>query len=355
MAARAGIHDAMLFTVMGAAAVVAEAALMVALMRGTLPAGELVGGHAAVSATLILWAASVRRRRGDWRIPGIMAMATVFMGVVGSAGALLCLFLHAWYRRKALPFSKWYASLFPSIEDGATEDLRQSLGDPTESVDVAPFIDILRAGGTDQRLAVVALLARHFRPEFASALKLALRDENSAVRVQAANSAAQIEDRFSQQADRLAVAAHRRPDDVDAQLELARHYEEYADTGLLDDNRQGESFRTALETYLRAAELRPGDAAIMTAVGRLLLKEGRFAEAEPLLREATAAAAGAPRVVLLYMETLFRLGRWNDLRALSRRHAGAMNSDPDVPAEAVEAVVLWAAAEPSEAAEGVGS
>ena len=128
---------------------------------------------------------------------------------------------------------------------------------------------------------MVALLAQQFRPEFSSALKLALQDGNSAVRVQAANSAAKIEDRFSQQAERLARAARRQPNDIDAQLELARHYEEYAETGLLDDNRQAESFRAALETYLRAAELRPGDATIMTAVGRLLLKENRFAEAEP--------------------------------------------------------------------------
>ena len=355
MAARGGIQDALLFTIMGAAAVAAEAAIMVALIRETLPVVGLVGGHAAISAVLILWAASVRRRRGDWRIPGIMALATVFMGVVGSSGALLCLFLHAWYRRNALPFSKWYASLFPGSEDGAMEELRQSLGDPTEPADVAPFIDVLRHGETTLRLAVVALLAQQFRPEFASALKLALQDGNSAVRVQAANSAAKIEDRFSQQADRFAKAARRRPDDVDAQLELARHYEEYAETGLLDDNRRAESFRAALETYLRAAELRPVDAAIMTAIGRLLLKESRFAEAEPWLKEATAASEGATKVVLLYMETLFHLGRWDDLRALSRHYTGAISDNPDLPAEAAEAVALWAATAPAEAAAGVGT
>ena len=87
----------------------------------------------------------------------------------------------------------------------------------------------------------------------------------------------------------------------------------------------------------------------MTAVGRLLLKENRFAEAEPWLKEATATTEGAPHVVLLYMETLFHLGRWNDLRALSRRYVGAISGDPDLPAEATEAVALWAATESSEA------
>lgn len=201
MAKMNAMCDAWLSTAAGAGAVVAEAALMAGLIRGTLSTAELIAGHAAVTALLCLWTAAVRRRRGDWRIPGIMALTTLVMGVVGAAGSLLSLLLHAWYRRTALPFGQWYASLFPSSDDGAMEEMRRSLSEAGEATSIAPFIDILREGGTNQRLAVVALLARNFRPEFAPALKLALLDRNSAVRVQAANSSVQIEDRFSQQAD----------------------------------------------------------------------------------------------------------------------------------------------------------
>ncbi len=91
----------------------------------------------------------------------------------------------------------------------------------------------------------------------------------------------------------------------------------------------------------------------MAAVGRLLLRKGRHAEAEPWLRDATVTAVGDSRTDLLYMETLFRLGRWHDLRALSRQHVDTVRGNPDLPAEAAEAVALWATVEPPEAAEAV--
>jgi tetratricopeptide (TPR) repeat protein len=349
IAARKATHEALLFTATGAGAVVSEAVLMASLMQGTLSTVQLIAGHTAVCAWLIFWAVAVRRRRGDWRLPVIMAMTTLVMGVVGAAGSLLGLFLHARYRRTALPFGKWYFSIFPGNDSYAAEEMHQSLRAPDESISIAPFIDILRNGETNQRLAVVALLARHFRPEFAPALKLALQDRNSAVRVQAATSSVQIENRFSEQAGRLTVTVRRLPNDVDAQLKLGRHYEEYADAGILDDERQRENFQTALDTYLRAAEMRPGDGAIMAAVGRLFLKRGRYADAEPWLRDAMATATGDPRTPLFYMETLFRLGRWSDLRMLSQRHADSVSGNPDLPAEAVEAVALWASIKPPEA------
>ncbi len=89
MAKMNAMRDAWLFTATGTGAVAAEAALMACLMRGTLSAAELIAGHAAVSALLFLWAATVRRRRGDWRMPVIMALTTLVMGVVGAAGSLL--------------------------------------------------------------------------------------------------------------------------------------------------------------------------------------------------------------------------------------------------------------------------
>ena len=218
---------------------------------------------------------------------------------------------------------------------------------------IAPFIDILREGGTNRRLVVVALMGRHFRLEFAPALKLALQDRNSAVRVQAANAIVQIENRFFTQADRLAAAVRHEPNDVDPQLELARHYEEYADTGILDDERQRENYEIALETYHRAAKILPGDGTVMAAIGRLLLKERRYEEAEPWLRDATRTTSDDCRAALLYMEALFHMGRWRDLRDLSRRHEESVSGDPELPPEAAEAVALWAAMEPAAAVSGV--
>lgn len=350
---RRDTHDTLLLAAMAAAALAVEALLMASLMRETLSIGEYFAGHAVVCAVLFLWAAAVRRRHGDWRFPAIMAMTICVMGVVGAAGSFLGLVLHAWYRRNALPFAQWYASLFPRSDDSAMEELRQNLRGADEATSIAPFIDILREGGTNRRLVVVALMGRHFRLEFAPALKLALQDRNSAVRVQAGNAIAQIENRFFRQADRLAAAVRNNPDDAALMLDLARHYEEYADTGILDDERRQENYEIALETYLQAAEINPGDGPVKAAIGRLLLKERRYAEAEPWLKEATKTASDDTRATLLYMEALFHMGRWRDLRELSREHADIVSGDPDLPPEAAEAVALWANLEPAVASGGV--
>src|SRR3546814_7054739 len=69
----------------------------------------------------------------------------------------------------------------------------------------------------EQKRAVLMLLARRFRPEFAPALKLALQDANPAIRVQAATATAEIESGFTDRTIVLEAAAKAASQDFDRQ------------------------------------------------------------------------------------------------------------------------------------------
>src|SRR3546814_9387486 len=68
------------------------------------------------------------------------------------------------------------------------------------------FTDVMRYGTIEQKRAVLMLLARRFRPEFAPALKLALPHANPAIRVPPPTATAEIESGFTDRTTVLAAA-----------------------------------------------------------------------------------------------------------------------------------------------------
>lgn len=333
----------------------AQIALLVGLAEGRLPGGGwgFFVGHGVLAAALAAWTVWRGRRGLDQRFPGLLAMTALFLGPGGPPCTLLCLIMHGVFRRYATGFHDWYLSLFPESEVAPARELYELIVTGREqagAASVESFTDVMTVGSPQQKQAVIALVSRHFRPSFTPALKLGLADADPSVRVQAATATARVEHEFNEKWQRLEHAAHSHPDDPAARRELARHLDEYAFCGLLDANREQELQQKALDQYRQALAMAFDDADLRNDLGRLLLRVGLVEEAAETLAPA-AAHARDRRLLAWYAESLFRLRRFDDLRALCADRRGDMGGRTSVFDALGDVVALWTA---DVAADGAG-
>lgn len=252
------------------------------------------------------------------RMMVLLTVTLFFLGPIGPLGVMFTMLLHARFRRNATPFDEWYESLFPEEVDEPSrrlyEMLTRGLADSASQENVTSFTDVLQYGSIEQKRAVISLLSRDFRPEFAPALQSALADPNPAVRVQAATAAANIEGSFLERAIDLENEARRWPDDADVQMAVARHFDDYAFSGILDGDRRTENQRKAEGFYRRTLELDPKRAAASLGVGRILVRQGRLEEAASWFEKGFAAGFVGTAPVSWYMESAYHLGDYEKLR-----------------------------------------
>jgi polysaccharide biosynthesis protein PelE len=212
---------------------------------------------------------------------------------------------------------------------------------PAAQSTVAPFVDVLAVGTVRQKHLTLVLISDHFRADFAPALRRALNDNEPAIRVQAATAVARIETRFLERGMALEAAHAGAPDDVDHMAALAAHHADFAATGLLDDERAEATCRQALSLYERCRAHKPDEVSFALAIGRLLLRMKRPAEALDVLEPHAACEDAATDLLLLQAGALFMAGRLVDLRALcaridARDPQPLADDDPDR-----EALRLW--------------
>jgi hypothetical protein len=321
----------------------AETAILAGFLAGSILPSPALLLHSCIVLALFLWAGLTQKRSGNLVWPLMLAAVTASMGPAGAGGALLTMVLTRYFRRDAMPFDSWYASLFPE-EHGIPHPLLPAGMDSvsvTEAVGVASFIDVLGFGTLNQKQELVALITRHFRPAFAPALRMALGDSANAIRVQAASAVARIEDEFMKRSFALGSSVARRKDAAEL-LALALHHDEYAATGLLDLDREADSRHRALEAYREYLRVQPSDLRAQAAVGRLLIQSGKVEEAAQWLDGCLEQDSSSNAMLLSYMEALFRLGRFSQLRELASRHSAEITQRAGFMDNSSEAVKLWA-------------
>jgi tetratricopeptide (TPR) repeat protein len=233
------------------------------------------------------------------------------------------------------PLEEWFASLAPAA--GTTE-----VNSSHSEIESLPLIDVLTRGSESRRQAVVALVARHFRPPLAPVLRRALDDPSNAVRVQAATALARIESTFLRSALDLAAAHSAAPGDVSLYLAQARLNDEHAHTGLLDAVREAESRGRALQWYERYLEAVPGDNEARTAMARLLIRQRRYEDASRVLEQLAEGSSPPGDVLAWRLEAAFHLGQWDRVRLWARQWNGRCQDDAEIPIEMRQAVALWA-------------
>nr|WP_246513141.1 tetratricopeptide repeat protein [Azospirillum picis] len=211
----------------------------------------------------------------------------------------------------------------------------------------------MSVGTPPQKQAVIALVARHFRPAFTPALKAGLADADPSVRVQAATATARVEHEFNERWLSLDAAAQSGHDDPEALAALARHLDDYAFCGLLDTNREAEIREKALDGYRRALDLSPDEDGLRLDLGRLLLRCGLPSEAAERL-EPLVDSTGDARVLFWYAESLFRLGRFAELRALQSRRPELLGDETALPDTLRDVFALWRQGEEGRTGGGEG-
>jgi tetratricopeptide (TPR) repeat protein len=316
---------------------------VVAAAIGGAPLWGLGGVHLLTVAGVVALArqeTEPRRARALW----LLAMAHGALGPFGTAGTLLSVGLGRYYDRRATPVDEWRRTLFPDAEEDpdaklwALVDLRNT----DRPSAIAPFVDVIEHGALAQKQAVVALIAKHFRPAFAPALRRALHDPQNAVRVQAATAVSLIEAQATSTALDLDRQRRESPDDPQVLLQLARHEDAYAFTGLLDPGRERESRGRAVDAYRAYVLLRPDDVSALHELGRLYVRLARYGEAlecfEQVMEHEDSATAR-----LWIMECLFHLRRFGELRHRAREGAVRVSGDPAaLPIETQQVLKLWA-------------
>ena len=326
-----------------------ESALAYFWLTGKAPGLVALGSHLALAGALTFWANRAIKQSDDIRLPLFAALSIGALGPLGAAGVLLTLALTARYMRHAVPFEEWYNSLFPDTREAENRKVVNQIaetrsGDPAA---ITAFSDVLSFGSFEQKQDLIALISRHFRPAFGPVLKRALNDEHSAIRVQAATAMSKLENAILEQTIKLRGRFRSRPDDTEALRALAQHYDECLFCGILDTKREEELLGEALSLYQECLVRDPGDLAARLAAGRLLLRTKRYREAAEQLCELSDRDAGNPQATLWYMESLFRLGQFEEIHRLARFWASQPQSG-DYPPETLDAVRLWAESQEDE-------
>lgn len=331
----------------------AELALLWAVDRMALPALPAYGLHLLLCLLTAAWAYFYRPGGRPRRAAVMLAVSMPFVGPFAPAGILITGPLYVWFRRTSSPFEEWYMSLFPDKPSDPGRQLYEQIisgrtsGGRTESL--TSFSDVLQLGSVEQKVAVISLMARHFKPEFAAALKMALTDKDATIRVQAATAAADIEDGFLARGIELQHRVEEAPTDFETRLALARHHDDHAYSGLLDADRQIEERRLALAAYTEATALDPENEEARIAVGRLLVRAGEHERARAWLDDLIASGLQGGEVLIWYIETLYALGRYDDVAAAVERHRATLDAEAkDNPA--IERVLeFWRAGDLFEA------
>ena len=298
--------------------------------------------HIALSVALAFWVRRLARQRRALRFPALLAIATATLGFAGAIGASFASLAQIGYRKEARTFQDWYYTLFPPRERRKASTwygLARALGREGDG-SVESFADLIKFGDIDQKLAIIALLARRFEPRFAPVLKTALADPDASVRVQAATAAAHIEDAFVERWVEAERRTEARKSDPKAHASLARLLDDYAFAGILDERREDELRKAAESGYRTALNLNPQDDKARVDLSRLLIRQNRHEEALNVLR--TLADAPSAEAAAWLLEALFRLNRFDELRRLTAR----LGRDT-LPEQLADAVALW---RPEEAA-----
>jgi hypothetical protein len=324
-------------------ALAGEGYLLRALLERELAIPEWLVLHGGVSLAVALWAKWIGRHIRRNQVAWFLAVTTAGLGPVGPATAIVVGLLLILFHRDWFDFQAWYASLFPADVKSRVTELyelllrrRTAVGGGVES-----FSDVLSGQDPVKKRLAISLLTRHFRPGFAPALKLALTDADASVRTQAATAISTIESRFLANAQSMARKLGKRPRSLRRRLAVARHYDDYAFTGLLDPERERDNRLKAMEAYQHVLEIRPRDHRSWLAIGRILVRERRYAAAVDWFETATGRGILNGAMLLWHVEALFKTGRYQRVRELLTEHR-QLFAEGKHPPQVPEMLRLWA-------------
>ena len=260
----------------------------------------------------------------------LLFVATTIFGAVGAAATGLGFVLYRRHARHSRTFEEWYRELFPErgrrIYERIYDELMLTRRQRESRGQVVPFADVINYGSREQKQLAISMMSRHFEPPFAPVLKRALEDPNNSVRIQAATAITNLEGRFSDRSMELEarIARDRSPRHV---IELARHLDRYAFSGLLDADRTARVRARAIDLYRAYLDDEPDDLFARIAVGRLLLRTGDEEGARAWLIAARERHGPQPSLDNWLLEAHYALRDYAAVRTLAREIVDGRSTD----------------------------
>lgn len=302
--------------------------------------------HVVLSAVALLLAAGMQKIGRDARFMLLLGTTTSALGVFGAFGTLISILLHLWFMQVSQTFAEWFATIFPrrkpSLPERLYDDITYGRDQNPMDYSVVPFMDVMEIGSEAQKRKALSRMSEYFEPQFAPAFKKALVDPSNTIRVQAATAVTRIENQFVEELMKITTLTRRYPKDANIKLALAEHYDDYAFTGILDEEREMVNRNRALEHYREYLELKPGDINVRIRAGRLMLRLNRAVEAAEWFARCLMDGYNSDSLIIWYLESLFLAGRYAELRKNARLHRSRLRSYYDDLPQLAESVEIWA-------------
>ncbi|WP_119153570.1 hypothetical protein [Caldimonas tepidiphila] len=330
-----------------AAAAGADTALAVTVALGRGALGTVLVLHLGVVALLALGLRFQGSHRADHRLMPFFVISIAGFGPLGLLGALMTEMLRRRFERRGASSGNGLEALLPAMEPSPGtvlyRQLRRSDLVETSCRGVAPFVDVFAFGSVEQKQEALMRIAGRFHPSFAPALRRALNDPDPSIRVQAATALTRIEDQFLSRAMALEARHALEPECTEHALALARHCDDQANTGLLDEARAHALRERALALYRQVLARHPDAPDLLTTVYRLLVRLGRDEEVLELLRPLIEDGSAPAASWAWYAESLYRSGRFGELRALCGRLERLPGATAGLSERCRQALRLWSA------------
>jgi hypothetical protein len=300
-----------------------------------------IGWHLGLS-TVLFFAAWTRVKREGGAAWFLLAGGVLFVGPFGAAGALAMLL--ASRVAPGTDFQEYRRALGPGA-DGNFAQAHNLRTQPERHL--LSFNDVMRWGSRTEKQAALRRIAERYRPEFAAALKLAMRDSVPEIRSEANAAAAAMNSAMELDAQKRASATTEHRDaaslegHADAQMAIAQ-------SGLASATRSEEAFSTALAAYADARRGAPDNLKLRLKSARALMASGALEDAAHEAAPCLESPNERDEAMEICLESLFALGRFEDIRRLLAqlpapglmRRGGAMwrlARPPAVPAMAQRA------------------
>lgn len=281
----------------------------------------------------------------DSRFLAVLLVTSAFTSVFGAAGTCLSIAVYALHARRAQSFAEWFSSMFPTRPQSAPEEIFEAIligrDESSKNYSVIPFMEVLEAGSEAQKREALSKMMMNFDPRFSPAFRKALRDPSNTVRVQAATALTRIEHAFFNMLMRLTEAYNDNPGDNRLLLTLAKHYDDYSFTGILDPQREVKNRESALELYFEYLRKAPRDEEARVHIGRLLLRGGDPERAAQWLSECVQGGFRSDALMVWYVEALYASGRFRELRNVASRGIGFIEQFRAIHPQLAESLLLW--------------
>ncbi len=307
----------------------------------------------AVSFLILLGVSKLKEHKSkDARFAWIATIAVPVMGPLAPVGVLFALLWHYMSNEKSLTFREWRDSIFPpehkTLAQTVYDRITFGRDQAGEGYSVTYLMDVIKMGNDEKKREAIFKILRNYDPSFAPLLKMALEDKHNAIRVQAATAITKLKNTFFSQSVKLERLRRDWPKKNIILLELAKHYDNYAFSGLLDDKQETENRLLSLHYYKEFIMQEPEDTPQVLEVhqllGRLLFRRGKIEEASRQFEKLRTAGYATSDVNLWYSECLFNLKRYAELRTIAAEsaHSALVTDSHKYPDHIRAMILLWA-------------